>query len=194
MVSSYCHCTSDIAVVCTRTSPLNKVCCILHLCPTHPLLRAGDGTSIHFSTVKDSVMGGKVDSWLGCHSYLITIAGFANHLGSYRVPIPHWSIYKLTIYIYFGVLSFMYLQLWSNTFFHLLAATDGTASSVLFTSLNFFATKLAAFGITAAKHCFAMEQTTVKKEVFTPKEIDSYNKLVFLHGQTCCCLTLCILR
>ncbi|XP_067044034.1 DNA-dependent protein kinase catalytic subunit-like isoform X2 [Acropora muricata] len=56
------------------------------------------------------------------------------------------------------------------------AATDGTASSVLFTSLNFFVTKLAAFGITAAKHCFAVEQTTVKKEVFTPKEIDSYNK------------------
>lgn len=107
--------------------------------------------------------------------------------------MPHWSIYKLTIYIYFGVLLFMYLQLWSNASFSS-TATDGTASSVLFTSLNLFVTKLAAFGITAAKHCFAVEQTTVKKEEFTPKEIDSYNKLVFLHGQTCCCLTLCILR
>ena len=87
-------------------------------------------------------------------------------------------------------------KLWSNAFFHLLAATDPATSSVLFTSLNFFVAKVAAFGITAAKHCFAVEQTTVReeKEVFTPKEIDSYNKLVFLHDQTCCCLTFCILR
>ncbi|XP_068717854.1 DNA-dependent protein kinase catalytic subunit-like isoform X1 [Montipora capricornis] len=53
---------------------------------------------------------------------------------------------------------------------------DGKKSSVLFVSLNFFLTKLALFGITAAKNSFTMGLSSAKEEVFTPKEFDSYNK------------------
>ena len=51
--STFCHCTHTVMVVCAHAWPLRKVCCILHFCPTHTLLRARDGiVRISFSTVK----------------------------------------------------------------------------------------------------------------------------------------------
>lgn len=63
---------------------------------------------------------------------------------------------------------------WYNNFF--LAPKDGKKSSVLFQSLNFFVTKMAMFGINEARECFTAGASSSREEVFTPREIDSYNR------------------
>lgn len=60
------------------------------------------------------------------------------------------------------------------TFF--VAPKGGKKSSVLFKSLSFFVTKMAMFGITAARDCFTVGVSSDKVEIFTPNEIDSYNR------------------
>lgn len=50
--------------------------------------------------------------------------------------------------------------------------------SVLFKSVSFFLSTMAMLGITAASNCFTAGSSSVKSEVFTPKEIDSYNRYV----------------
>ena len=58
----------------------------------------------------------------------------------------------------------------------LVAPKDGKKCSVLLKSLNFFVTKLAMFGITAARNCFPTGVSSGDAGVFTPKEIDNYNR------------------
>lgn len=57
-----------------------------------------------------------------------------------------------------------------------LAPKDGKKFSVLFKSLNFFLSKLAMLGITAASNCYTAGPSSSKAEIFSPKEIDSYNR------------------
>ena len=56
------------------------------------------------------------------------------------------------------------------------ALKDGKKCSVLLRSLKFFLSKMAMLGITAASECFASETVASKPDVFTPKEIDDYNR------------------
>jgi len=58
----------------------------------------------------------------------------------------------------------------------LVATKDGKKCSVLLKSLNFFVTKLAMFDITAARDCFPTGVSSGDAGVFTPKEIDNYNR------------------
>ena len=64
---------------------------VLHLCMefavfyafaplTHPLLKARYGKDEFFHCGEDSVTGAKIDTWLGCHGYLLPIASFASRL------------------------------------------------------------------------------------------------------------------
>jgi len=62
-----------------------SLCCILPLCPTHPLLRPKDG-KYKFFHCEDSVTGSEVDLWPGCHGYLMPVISFAVwHLPSNEV-------------------------------------------------------------------------------------------------------------
>lgn len=86
-------------------------------------------------------------------------------------PQSDCTLYPL---IYDILSSNQYFQSQSAVYF--VAPKDGKKSSVVFKSLNFFLTKMAMFGITAARDCFTGGMSSDVAEVFTPTEIDSYNK------------------
>ena len=79
LVGSYGLCT-HATTICACASPLHGVCCILCFCPTHPLLKARYGKDEFFHCGEDSVTGAEIDTWLGCHGYLLPIASFASRL------------------------------------------------------------------------------------------------------------------
>lgn len=77
--------------------------------------------------------------------------------------------------IWYWAKKYIYIYYWASIYLFV-TPESSKKPSVLFKSVSFFLSTMAMLGITAASNCFTAGLSSVKSEVFTPKEIDSYNR------------------
>lgn len=105
--------------------------------------------------------------------------------------VNRWGIHVLDCHVLCTCMHLWTLFRWERNlirywaFIYLFVTPDnGKKPSVLFKSVSFFLSKMAMLGITAASNCFTAGSSSVKSEVFTPKEIDSYNRYTSVSYKT----------